>query len=143
MDDTSLSDGSASTVLYSWPEEPILKASVIPERYKKPKFKVPPSLLSPKPKKKDKARFNVRMHGLVKRKPRYWFKCKIPNCGQNFPNIKAWNQHHAIYHKKLLSHLYGVQKGVQNTKLEASPQEHSCITEAPVLNLSQMLRITL
>ena len=43
------SDPSASTILYSWVEEPLLLASDIPPGYLKPKFKVPASLLIPKP----------------------------------------------------------------------------------------------
>ena len=94
LDEAVHSDGSDSTILYSWLDEP-----VFPEKYKKPRFKVPPSLISPKPKRKNTARFSVKTRGLLKWKICYWFKCIVPNCGQTFPNIKAWNQHHDIHHQ--------------------------------------------
>ena len=59
------SDSSASTILYSWVEEPLLLVSDIPPHYLKPKFKVPALLLTPKPKKKTPC-FNLRTHGIKK-----------------------------------------------------------------------------
>ena len=78
-------------------EEPLLLVRDIPPCYLKPKFKVPASLLTPKPKKKP--HFNLRTHGIKKQQHRYWFKCEMKHCTLSFLSIKLWNLHHKIKHK--------------------------------------------
>ena len=94
------SESLASTILYSWVDKPVLQVSHIPEHYMKPKYKLPDSLMSPKAKSKELAKFSVKMHGIIKCKPKYGFKCSIGSCRQSFPSIKLWNTHHTAAHKK-------------------------------------------
>ena len=61
------------------------------------KYKLPSSLKSPKA--RDKAKFNIRLTGIKKRKPKYWFRCIVPNCKCTFPTIKFWNTHHEAEHQ--------------------------------------------
>ena len=55
---------------------------------------------------RDRASFDVKVHGIKKRKPTYWFRCVVPGCKQSFPSIKFWNSHHGIEHTnyKLICH---------------------------------------
>ena len=63
------SNSTASIILYSWVDEPILQVSQISNGYKKPRFKLPDSLKSPWP--WETVRFNVKIHGIKKHKPKY------------------------------------------------------------------------
>ena len=51
---------------------------------------VPPSRVTRKMPK-----FNINWHGLRRRKPRYWFKCKVNECDSTFSTIRGWNFHHS------------------------------------------------
>ena len=49
------------------------------------------------------AKFNILLHGIRKRKPRYYFKCKEPGCTYSFATLKGWNLHHCLHHKNLFT----------------------------------------
>ena len=38
--------------------------------------------------------FNIQIHGLRKRRPMYYFHCKINGCMHTFYTLKGWNIHH-------------------------------------------------
>ena len=54
---------------------------------------VPPSRVTRK-----MPRFNINWHGLRRRKPRYWFKCKVNECDSTFSTIRGWNFHLSYVH---------------------------------------------
>ena len=81
-DDSSSDD----TVLYTW-QDPI-------DNVKTEQKQIPPiSGASRKPK------FNINVHGIRCRRPKYWFKCKVGQCTSTFSTIKGWNFHHQYAHK--------------------------------------------
>ena len=47
--------------------------------------------------------FKITLHGITKRKPKYYFKCYILGCKSRFHSLKEWNSHHIVQHKLLLS----------------------------------------
>ena len=47
------------------------------------------------------AKFNVKVHGIQWRHPKYWFKCMVPPYKQTFQSTKLWNIHHAMAHKSI------------------------------------------
>ena len=48
-----------------------------------------------------KSTFNINWHGLCRRKPRYWFKCKVSTCDSTFSTIHGWNFHHSYVHRNI------------------------------------------
>ena len=83
---------------------PVLLVNDTTDRYKKPKYKLPPSLKQTVG--RDKAEFDVKVHGIKRCRPKYWFRCIVPGCKCSFPSIKFWNSHHGIEHSdyKLICH---------------------------------------
>ena len=78
---------SASTIIYDMGDKqegdnPMLRKSHIPEWYIKPRYQLPSSVKSLK--KKRQAKFNVKLHGIQCRRPKYWFKCMVSPCKQTF-----------------------------------------------------------
>ena len=49
-----------------------------------------------------KFKFNILLHGIRRRKPRYYFKCKETGCTHTFATLKGWNLHHRLHHNTLL-----------------------------------------
>ena len=92
-----VNDSNSSTIIYSWASTPVPLVNDPMDQYKKVKYILPSSLKSPKA--CDKAKFNIRLHGIKKRKPKYWFRCIVPNCKHTFPAIKFWNTHHEAEHR--------------------------------------------
>ena len=43
--------------------------------------------------------FNIAVHKLLKRKCKYYYKCKIGECSASFSKTSAWNMHHLVKHK--------------------------------------------
>ena len=89
---------SDSTIIYDVGDKqegdnPMLRKSHVPEWYIKPRYQLPSSVKSLK--KKRQAKFNVKLHGIHCRCPKYWFKCMVSPCKQTFPSTKLWNIHHA------------------------------------------------
>ena len=52
---------------------------------------------------KGKGGFRITLYGLVKRQPKYYFKCYVTNCDRKFHALKDWKAHHIKEHKSLLS----------------------------------------
>ena len=79
---------SDEMILYDWPDplNPEPKTNPLSRPWDKPY----------------KPRFNINIHGLLKRKPKYWFQCKIGTCTSLFLTFKAWNFHHCSCHKKIM-----------------------------------------
>ena len=48
------------------------------------------------------AKFNILLHGIRRRKPRYYFKCKETGCTYTFDTLKGWNLHHRLDHNTLI-----------------------------------------
>ena len=92
----SASNTSDKTEIYSLPDTPVLLVTDLSDKYKKPKYKLPPTLKSKV--KSVKPKFQVQIHGIVKCHPKYWFKCVAPKCKRSFPTIKYWNDHHQEEH---------------------------------------------
>lgn len=65
------------------------------------------------------ASFNILVHGIWCHKPRYYFKCKEPNCVYSFCTLKGWNLHHRMAHKTLNS----ARTVPENSSLQV-PTEH-------------------
>ena len=80
---------SESTIIYDWQEDQRLSDSHRATG-KKSKCKC----------KKTKA-FSINTVGIRRRKPRYWFKCKVPPCQSSFSTIVGWNFHHRYAHKSV------------------------------------------
>ena len=49
-----------------------------------------------------KFKFDILLHGIRRRKPRYYFKCKETRCTFAFATLKGWNLHHRLHHNILL-----------------------------------------
>ena len=49
-----------------------------------------------------KFKFNILLHGMHRRKPRYYFKCKEIGCTHTFATLKGWNLHHRPHHNTLI-----------------------------------------
>ena len=47
-------------------------------------------------------KFNINWHCLRRRKPRYWFKCKVKDSDSTFSTIRGWNFHHSYVHRKII-----------------------------------------
>ena len=47
-------------------------------------------------------KFKINLHGLRRRKPKYWFKCQVKNCDSTFSTIRGWNFHHSYVHQKII-----------------------------------------
>ena len=52
--------------------------------------------------KTTKFKFNILLHAICRRKPRYYFKCKETCCTHTFATLKGWNLHHRLHHNTLL-----------------------------------------
>ena len=48
------------------------------------------------------AGFDILLHAIRRRKPKYYFRCKEANCKYSFRTLKGWNLHHRVTHKTLL-----------------------------------------
>ena len=48
------------------------------------------------------AKFNILLHGIRRRKPKYYFKCKETGCTYSFASLKGWNLHHRLHHNMLI-----------------------------------------
>ena len=47
-------------------------------------------------------KFKINLHGLRRRKPKYWFRCQVKNCDSTFSTIRGWNFHHSYVHRKII-----------------------------------------
>ena len=64
-----------------------------------------------------KFKFNILLHGICRRKPRYYFKCKETGCTHTFATLKGWNLYHRLHHNTLL-------KCANCNKMFATPSAH-------------------
>ena len=48
---------------------------------------------------KFKGSFKIAVHGIVRRQPKYYFRCYIHDCNSKFHSLKEWNSHHLLQHK--------------------------------------------
>ena len=90
---------SASTISYDMGDNLIFSTNHIPEWYIKPRYKLPSSVKLLKA--KQRAKLSVKVHGIQRRHPKYWFKCMVSPCKQTFQSTKLWNIHHATVHKSV------------------------------------------
>ena len=51
---------------------------------------------------KNKAKFKLLTHGIRKRRPKYYFRCKIEWCTYTFSTVKGWNLHHQLHHNTVI-----------------------------------------
>ena len=61
-----------------------------------------PPIVSTSHVSRKKPTFNINLHGLCQRKPRYWFKCKVSMCDSTFFTIRGWNFHHSYVHRNVM-----------------------------------------
>ena len=47
-------------------------------------------------------KFKINLHGLRRRKPKYWFRCQVKNCDSTFSTRRGWNFHHSYVHQKII-----------------------------------------
>ena len=59
-------------------------------------------ILSTTCKSRQKPTFYINWHGIRRRKPRYWFKCKVSTCDSTFSTIHGWNFHHSYVHRSII-----------------------------------------
>ena len=57
-------------------------------------FDVPEEGNKKPPKCKPVKVFNIHLHGICKRKPKYYFRCQINGYQHSFYTVKGWNLHH-------------------------------------------------
>ena len=51
---------------------------------------------------KFKGSFQITVHGIAKRQPKYYFRCYIHDCNSKFHSLKEWYFHHLLQHKSPL-----------------------------------------
>ena len=61
-----------------------------------------PPIVSTSSVSRKKPTFNINWCGLRRRKPRYWFKCKVSTCDSTFSTICGWNFHHSYAHRNII-----------------------------------------